>query len=582
MADVRRYTDLVTSEHATKPKFIATLSALVGPAVDYQNFLRQGLAKAFDLDTAIGVQLDQVGLWVGRSRAVSIPLADTYFSWDDNRLGWDSGVWQGPYDPVTGITSLDDDTYRNLLRAKIVLNATDGTITTAIEALELLFSEVPGTLLSVKDNQDMTMTVGISGVIPPAIYIALLQANELVIAPEGVGIDYVVTSVNTTAIFGWDVASPIIGGWDVGAWAGTPSGGPGQVTQLVKVSVTSGTVTLSWLPVNESGVTYQIIYKQSDDDGPYTIIGQPTNATLTTIGALSANTTYSFAVYAVNDSGAGTPSPAIDVTTALGGLAQVQGLSGSAVSATAISLTWDSLPGAPTYTVQYRPSGTSNFTVFGTTQSTGLTVTGLASTNLYDFKVYASIGGIVGPASTVVTLGTVGAVPGQVPQVQSITVNPTDVLVEASPPTTGATPAAYHFQFAQNVQPIVYQPFNGTVQITSTGAIADVTGLVPGTQYLIVAYASNLAGNGPLSPPLTVTTGAAAPGQVGPLKLVSTTPTQASISWGGVVGATQYQVQFRPDGTATWTNGPLVTATNATITGLTSGLTYDFRVFALT
>ncbi|MGC7970039.1 DUF2612 domain-containing protein, partial [Salmonella enterica] len=68
----------------------------------------------FDLDQAIGVQLDAVGEWVGISRNITVPLAGVYFSFDIAGLGFDQGVWKGPFDPDTGLTTLDDDTYRLL------------------------------------------------------------------------------------------------------------------------------------------------------------------------------------------------------------------------------------------------------------------------------------------------------------------------------------------------------------------------------------------------------------------------------------------------------------------------------------
>jgi hypothetical protein len=82
----------------------------------------------FDLDQAAGDQLDIIGLWVGVGRRVKTPPIGVYFSLDIVSVGFDQGVWQGPFDPSMGITLLDDDTYRLLIRAKIGANHWDGTL----------------------------------------------------------------------------------------------------------------------------------------------------------------------------------------------------------------------------------------------------------------------------------------------------------------------------------------------------------------------------------------------------------------------------------------------------------------------
>lgn len=215
-----KYLDLITSYHRGKPKFTAMIKALVEPIVAQQAFL-QHLPLDFDLDQAIGVQLDQVGEWVGRTRFVKVPIANAWFSWDANFKGWDQGVWYQPqYDTPAGITRLDDDTYRTLLRAKIAANNWDGTLPSAKAALEILFPDGETTILVV-DNQDMTITFGVSGLIPSALFIALLSQGYLPLKPEGVRADYLITTV-AGPLFGFDVQNEFIAGWDTG-WGAPPA-----------------------------------------------------------------------------------------------------------------------------------------------------------------------------------------------------------------------------------------------------------------------------------------------------------------------------------------------------------------------
>lgn len=214
------YLGLITSLHRGKPKFAAMIKALVEPIVAQQAFMEH-LPLDFDLDRAIGVQLDKVGEWVGRTRFVKIPIAGAWFSWDTEWKGWDQGVWYQPqYDTPDGIARLDDDTYRTLLRAKIAANNWDGTLPSAKATLEILFPNGETSII-VTDNQDMTITFGVAGVIPSALFIALLSQGYLPLKPEGVRAEYLIATVDGP-LFGWDVENEFIAGWDEGAWGAPP------------------------------------------------------------------------------------------------------------------------------------------------------------------------------------------------------------------------------------------------------------------------------------------------------------------------------------------------------------------------
>lgn len=211
------YLALVTSLHRDKPRYIATLTAVLSPLVDAQG-AAEGLPAAFDIDTAVGAQLDVVGAWVGRTRQVATPLAGVYFTFDDADLGFDQAVWLGPFAPLAGLVNLDDESYRTLLRAKIAANNWDGTTATAAAALGGLLT-APAARLLVQDNQDMTMDVAVSGARPDAVTRALLSGGYVPLKPHGVAVGYMVTSLDGSACFGFDVDNDYIAGFDSGAWA---------------------------------------------------------------------------------------------------------------------------------------------------------------------------------------------------------------------------------------------------------------------------------------------------------------------------------------------------------------------------
>jgi len=134
MPDKRHYLRRVAPQHM-KPKFLKWLSANLQPFFDGEVLLKS-MDAAFDLDYSIGAQMDVTGDIVGRGRVLS-------------------------FDPADGSSPiLDDDTYRMLQRAKIVMNQWDGTIPGAMDLWDNLF---PHYGLVIQDNQDMTMELIITG-----------------------------------------------------------------------------------------------------------------------------------------------------------------------------------------------------------------------------------------------------------------------------------------------------------------------------------------------------------------------------------------------------------------------------------
>lgn len=215
-APVSQYTGLITSEHQ-KPDFVAVISALVQGQADNQTLLNN-LANYFDLDTAIGAQLDIIGLWVGISRNLDVPLTGVYFSWGTLGVGWGQGTWKGPYDPSDQLDSLPDDAYRTLIRAKIGANNWDGTVPGAYTIWNTLFAGTGYSVL-IQDNQDMSMEYALLGPVPDAVTLALFENGYLNIKPAGVRINnYWTPSEPNVPYFGWGVENTSISGWGVGAW----------------------------------------------------------------------------------------------------------------------------------------------------------------------------------------------------------------------------------------------------------------------------------------------------------------------------------------------------------------------------
>ena len=217
------YLNLITSQHRQRPRFMATVEALLRPAQGVADLL-DTMRTTFDLDTAIGNQLDAVGVRVGRTRYLRTPLEGVFFSWNVAGVGWQEGVWKGPYDPDTGLVRLPDDLYRTLLRAKVAANAWDGTIPGAYAVWSTVFAET-GASIIIQDNQDMSMVVGIANMPLTPVFEQLLLQGYVPLKPEGVRIKWYAVTPDGGPLFAWNCDSKALKGW-----GDTTTGGRWPVT----------------------------------------------------------------------------------------------------------------------------------------------------------------------------------------------------------------------------------------------------------------------------------------------------------------------------------------------------------------
>ena len=216
MVTVDQYLARITSEHANQPLFRQMVAEACQPYVDLQNLYAEMFLK-YDLDLSVGSQLDAVGLWIGISRELAIPLTGVFFSFDTVGLGWDQGNWLGPDETGDVMYLLDDDDYRLVLRARIAVNYWTGKAGSTAAVLEFAFAPLGYTLL-IQDNQNMTITIYVIGPPLTAVQTALLLGGQLSLKSAGVGITgyYFITG---PPIFGFDLETPVVAGWDSGKWA---------------------------------------------------------------------------------------------------------------------------------------------------------------------------------------------------------------------------------------------------------------------------------------------------------------------------------------------------------------------------
>lgn len=181
-----KYTDLIAGYHFDKPLFTQWIYALTQPLITAQNRLAE-MQEDFDIDTAVGLQLDAVGVRIGASRNLPSPIVGVFFSFDVENVGFDEGVWIGRYQSTDGASNLDDETYRNVLKTKALVNHWDGTIG-GLNYLLGQVSEIFGCPIKYKDNQNMTVNILLPSESTPPIVWNVLSRGFVDITTAGVSV----------------------------------------------------------------------------------------------------------------------------------------------------------------------------------------------------------------------------------------------------------------------------------------------------------------------------------------------------------------------------------------------------------
>jgi len=174
MNDINTYLELIPAANQEQPNFMATVNGLCSVSVQIQNVLAS-LIPLFDVDVAVGAQLDVIGELVGFPRSLQIAVSGIYFSWDDTSAdGWDFGIWQDPTSPGT-LTVLPDDVYRNFIKAKIAANHWDGTTDGAYAVWDSSFT---GVTILIQDGLDMSYKIAFVGAIVDSLTAAVMTAGN--------------------------------------------------------------------------------------------------------------------------------------------------------------------------------------------------------------------------------------------------------------------------------------------------------------------------------------------------------------------------------------------------------------------
>lgn len=187
MLPIGYYLSLLTSQYANSNKLKQLLYVLLKKVDDVTTCMVK-LDTAMDLDNAVGIQLDMLGAVVNMPRTVG-------------------------FQPTDGSSpTLDDDTYRICIKARIAANQWDGTLNSLFDVWKQLFPD--GTIV-IEDNQNMTVNVVLIGAFTSIIK-DLIVNDYIVPRPEGVLYNYL---FGVLPFFGFGSSPGFIAGFGEGHWA---------------------------------------------------------------------------------------------------------------------------------------------------------------------------------------------------------------------------------------------------------------------------------------------------------------------------------------------------------------------------
>jgi len=249
----------------------------------------------------------------------------------------------------------------------------------------------------------------------------------------------------------------------------------------------------------------------------------------------------------------------------------------TAITATSFTANWSAVANAASYLLDVSSSSTFASTIpaytgFSVTTGTSTGVTGLTAGTTYYYRVRAvNISGTSANSSTVSAL-TISLAPiataATVIAATSFTAN-----------WSAAAGAASYLLDVSTSNTFATILINTPVAGTSIG----VTGLTAGTTYYYRVRAVNASGTSPNSNVITQITSPNPPAAPAVSSATAITTTSFTANWSAVTGAVSYQLDVSTSNTFTsiFSNYPNLSGTNNSVTGLTAGTTYYYRVRAV-
>lgn len=176
------YSGLLIIQYRSKPKAKATIEALVSPVV--MDELPAKVQNAFNIETAIGKQLDVIGKYAGVVRSLTTS---------------------------NSIITLSDSDFRSLIKIAVSLNHAGSSLADIQNIIKMFFA---GHIL-VFDYQNMRMSYLIDTMVGTLALVQMFIRQNLLPKPMGVELASIIYLPVVNNVFGFGTYTPPIGGVNV-------------------------------------------------------------------------------------------------------------------------------------------------------------------------------------------------------------------------------------------------------------------------------------------------------------------------------------------------------------------------------
>ena len=370
--------------------------------------------------------------------------------------------------------------------------------------------------------------------------------------------------------------------------AATPAAPPSAVTGITASTGTT-TATLQWTApaANGAAITGYTVLISSDGGVTYFTATGATESLSSVAGTsamvvdLTPGRTYLFSVVATNSAGPGAPSAPVSVTVAvvLGVPTNLRAVVGD----TLIGLSWTAAvqPATTTltgYRVEQSLDGVSWTVLSDSTNSTGTSyqVNGLTDGTQYLFRVSAvTTAGLSAPSNA--ASGVPVGLPGAPTSLDATSVTSGVRLSWTTPATSGGVPIT-GYRIQSSADGSVWTTIVFSTASTTTATVVQYSGTTP-IQYRVAAI--NVSGLSSWSMPVTYAPPVPVTDAPTNLRIATQQGTTLVLAWTRTPGSTSTRIEQSSDGGVTWVQVLTTTKATASISGLTLGVGYGFRVVAI-
>ena len=207
MTDIQQiidyYGNLLIVQYHDKPKAQATIAAVVEAMLANGVFF--DVLNGYNIDTAVGVQLDVLAKYIGVDRFYTRQILDGYFSfssYDETPYDYEHGIgfstyadydtkdgkWLSYQDVINTQLTLSDDDFRTILKLKIIQNNSNHSRKSIDDSMFAFF----GNTVVPSSDGNMMMTYTVLGELTSIVAVAIQK--QVLPVPIGVGLSITIST----------------------------------------------------------------------------------------------------------------------------------------------------------------------------------------------------------------------------------------------------------------------------------------------------------------------------------------------------------------------------------------------------